>query len=127
MPACYKIDKQRRLVMSTAYGTVSREDLLDHQNKLLADPDFDPTFSQLSDFGHMTKVEVTAEDVRKFAERNIFAPSSRRAFVVPDDVAFGLARMFEMLRDAKGEQGIRVFRELEEGLDWVFSAQNTSK
>jgi hypothetical protein len=127
MPACYKIDKQRRLVMSTAYGTVSREDLLDHQNKLLADPDFDPTFSQLSDFGHMTKLEVTAADIRVFAERNIFAPEARRAFVVPDDVAFGLARMFEMLRDAKGEQGIRVFRELEEGLDWVFSAQNTSK
>ena len=32
-----------------------------------------------------------------------------------------MARMFEMLREANGEHGIRVFRTLEEGLGWIFS------
>jgi hypothetical protein len=30
-----------------------------------------------------------------------------------------MARMFETLRDAMGERGIRVFRNLDDGLDWV--------
>jgi hypothetical protein len=126
MPCCYKIERERRLVMSTGYGVVRREDLLDHQNQLLADPDFDPEFSQLMDFGHMTKLEVTAVDVHLFAEKNIFAPGARRAIVVRDDAGYGLARMFESMRNAKGEQGIRVFRRLEEGLEWVFSEEDRS-
>jgi hypothetical protein len=127
MPACYKIERDRKLVMSTGYGVVTRKDLLEHQNQLLDDPNFDPEFSQLADFGHVTKVEVTAADIEFFAQRRIFAPDARRAFVVPDDVCFGLARMFEMLCDAKGERGIRVFRALEDGLDWVFPGEQESK
>ncbi len=127
MPGCYKIDKERRIVMSTGYGVVTREDFLEHQNKILADPDFDPSYAQLLDFGHMTKLEVNAEDVRLLAERNVFAAEARRAIVVPDDVGFGLARMFELLRDAKGERGIRVFRRLEEGLEWVFAEKDATE
>jgi len=127
MPACYKIEKERRLVMSTGYGVVTRKDLLEHQNKLLNDPDFDPQYSQLADFGHMTKAEVTAADIQILAERGIFAAESRRAFVVPDDVCYGLARMYETLRDEKGERGIRVFRVLEEGLDWVFREEHAAE
>ncbi|MFZ0821075.1 MAG: hypothetical protein WAM91_13470 [Candidatus Acidiferrales bacterium] len=126
MPCCYKIDRERRLVMSTGYGVVRREDLMEHQNQLLADPDFDPAFSQLMDFGHMTKLEVTATDMHLLAERNIFAPGARRAVVVSDDAGYGLARMFETLRDEKGERGIRVFRRLEDGLEWVFSEEDRS-
>jgi hypothetical protein len=42
MPALYKIDKQRKLVMSTAAGMVSVAEALAHQEKLSKDPDFDP-------------------------------------------------------------------------------------
>jgi hypothetical protein len=53
--------------------------------------------------------------------RNIFSPESRRAIVVKNDVQFGLARLFETHRELAGETGIRVFRNLEEALEWVFS------
>lgn len=127
MPGCYKIDKERRLVMSTGFGVVTKQDILDHQEKLIADPNFDPTYSQLLDFAHMTKMDVKAEDVKLLADRNVFAPNARRAIVVPDDVGYGMARMFEMLREGKGEFGIRVFRTLEEGLAWVFSEKVVAK
>ncbi len=126
MPACYKIDKERRLVMSTAYGVVTRQDLLSHQETLLADPDFGNTFSQLADFTRMARLEVTAADVRVIAARNVFAPEARRAIVVADEAAFGLSRMFEILRAAKGEEGIRVFRTVEEGFGWIFAARPAS-
>jgi len=123
MPACYKIDKERRLVMSTAYGVVTPKDILDHQEKLLADPDFGNTFSQVADFTRMARLEISAADVRTIAARNVFGPEARRAIVVPDEVSFALARMFEILRAAKGEEGIRVVGTVEEGFGWIFATR----
>jgi hypothetical protein len=121
MPAFYKIDKERKLVMSSGSGVLTREDLLGHQERLLKDPEFDPTFSQLSDLTQITKVDVTPEDVRLAARKNIFSPQSRRALLVKDDLQFGLARMFEIHRELAGEKGIRVFRNIDEALDWIFA------
>ena len=77
MPAFYKIDKERKLVFSSGSGVLTREDILGHQDRLLQDPDFDPSFSQLSDFTHITKIDLTPEDVRLAAKKNIFSPQSR--------------------------------------------------
>jgi hypothetical protein len=71
------------------------------------------------DFTRINLVEVEPEDVRQLAQRNIFSPRSRRAFVVKDDLQFGLARMFEIHRELKGETGIRVFRAFDEAMDWI--------
>jgi hypothetical protein len=120
MPGWYKIDKERRLVLTTAPGVFTREDVLSCQKELAKDPDFDPTFSQLLDTTHVTKPEVTAEDIKEFAKADLFAPYARRAIIVKHDLCYGFARMFELLRADKGEQGISVFRDLEEGLEWVF-------
>jgi hypothetical protein len=121
MPVCYKIDKDRRLVITTGYGVVTRQDIEDHQRSLWTDPDFSCTFSQLADFSRMARTELNAVDMHSFAKRNVFASNARRAVIVPNDVAFGLARLFEILRGSKGENGIRVFRTVEEGFVWIFS------
>ena len=124
MPAYFKIDKERRLVMTTCSGVFTMTDALGHQEKLLKDPDFAPSFSQLMDVTGVTTVELGGEDMRRLASRSIFSPNSRRAILVNTDLVFGLARMFEMLREDFGEQGIRVFRDLGDALDWVL-AKNT--
>lgn len=121
MPAFYKIDKERRLVMTTASGVLTPSDTLAHQDKLLKDPDFDSSFSQLLDFTQVTTVQLGSDDVRRLAQRSIFSPNSRRAILVSSDFAFGLSRMFEALRDNSGEKGIRVFRNLDEALAWVLA------
>ena len=47
-------------------------------------------------------------------------PFFRPVLAAPSgDVAFALARMFEMLRDSEG--GIRVFGDLNEALEWVLA------
>jgi hypothetical protein len=119
LSAYYEIDKKRRLVLSSGEGVLTKEDILGHMERLSKDPEFDPDFSQVSDFTHLTGVDFGPEDVRLFAQRNIFSPRSRRAFVVKDDLQFGLARMFEIHRELKGESGIRVFRTFDEALDWI--------
>src|SRR5579864_1804916 len=124
--AFYTIDKKRRLVLSSGNGALTKEDLLGHMERLSKDPDFNPEFCQVVDFTQITAVEVEPEDVRQLAQRNIFSPRSRRAFVVKDDLQFGLARMFEIHRELKGETGIRVFRTFDEAMDWIMVRDSAS-
>ncbi len=119
MPASYKIDKERSLVMTAGTGVLTKEDIQGHMDRLSADPEFDPTFSQLLDFREITAVEFGPEEVRQFAQRKIYSSISRRAFLVTNDLQFGLARMFETYRELNGETGIRVFRTFEEAMDWI--------
>jgi hypothetical protein len=119
MPAYFRIEKNKRLVMSTLSGVFTLADGLAHQEKLLKDPDFDPNFSQLLDCTHVTKLELGPDDVRRLAQRSIFSPNSRRAILVSNDLVFGFARMFVMFREASGEKGVRIYRDLDEALYWV--------
>jgi hypothetical protein len=121
MPIFFKIYKERGLVMSTVSGVVTIADALAHREDLRKHPDFDPSFSQLVDLSNVTKIEFSREDVERFAQDTIFSLNSRRAALAIGDHAYGLARMFEMLREFKGEEGVRVFRNLEEALNWVLA------
>ena len=121
MPAFYKIDKEHRLVLTTGSETLSWADIEAHQQSLQKDPDFDPEYSQIADFSHVTSFDLSGEDIRALARRSVFSSHAHRAVIAPSDLGFGLARMFEMLRENDGEMGIRVFRTLEEALEWVFS------
>ncbi len=119
MPFFYKIDKERRLVMSTAAGELTKDEVLSLQDQLRKDPDFDPSFSQLSDLTHVTVMNITGAEMQELAASTAFSSRSRRAVLASNDLAFGLARMFEQIREAKGDLGIRVFRKLEDALDWI--------
>ena len=119
MPAFYKIDAAHKLVMTTASGVFNLADGLAHQDQILKDPDFDPSFSQLVNFANASKVDLSAEDVRRLAERRVFWQCARRAILVADDLGFGFARMFEMLREDAGDNNIRVFRSLDDAIEWI--------
>jgi hypothetical protein len=121
MPATYEIDKKRRLVITTGLDQMTLADGLAHQERLMKDPDFDPTFSQLMDFTGVDFSGIKANDIRKLAERNIFSSQSRRAIVAPSNLVYGFGRMFEMLRETAGENGIRIFRDLDGAVDWLLS------
>jgi hypothetical protein len=107
--------------MSSASGVFSMADARSHMEKLSKDPNFDSSFSQIADFTQVTRFELSPDDVRILAQRSLFSPDSRRAFIVSNELAYGLARMFAILRELAGETGIGVFRTLEEALDWVLS------
>ncbi len=121
MPTFFKIDKEHRLVMSSVSGVITIADALAHRENLRKHPDFDPNFSQLVDLSQVTKIEFSQEDVKRFAQDTIFSLNSRRAALATGDHAYGLARMFETHCAFKGEEGVRVFRNLDQALDWVLA------
>lgn len=119
MPTFYKIDKERRFVLSTASGEVTYAEMVAHQRDLSADRDFDPTFAHIADFTYARLAKISSEEVLQFAQRSIFSPDARRAMILADLTDYGLGRMYEMLRGLEGQTGVRAFRTLEEAMDWI--------
>jgi hypothetical protein len=115
----YAIDKQRRLILTTAEGRVTFDDVRDHQGRLLADPDFDASFDQLIDATAATKFEISADQARILAKRCIFSPKSRRAFVATEPHIFGLGRMMEIYREGLEYADVHVFYSMDEALKWL--------
>ena len=118
MPATYKIDVSRALVRTTITGHVTDGDLARHQQHLAADPAFSPAMCQVIEVADVTGLSVTNEGMRAIARANIFGPSSRRAIVAEQDAHYGLARMFQLLRDSAPEQ-IAVFRSRPAAYAWL--------
>jgi hypothetical protein len=119
MPVSYAIDKENKLVVGTATGVVTLDEILESRRQLLNNPDFDPTFFQLGDLSGVTKVDLTADQVKMLAETSPFSPASRRAFVGESLEVYGLVRMFEIVRGLRGDHNVRAFRSCDKALAWL--------
>ncbi len=120
MPLSFVIDKQRRLVTSTASGVFTYADIAGHQRQLKNNPDFDSSFDQLFDGTAVTKIELTAAEIQTVARQRLFAGGSRQALVASNDFAYGMARMFEMYREAsRTGRLVRVFNSLDAAQEWL--------
>jgi hypothetical protein len=120
MSVRYSIDKSQRLIVTVAEGIVRFGDSRDHQNRLVADPDFDPTFDQLIDMTSTTRFELSADQARTLATRAVVSPDSRRAFIAAKPYIFGLGRMMEAYHE--GLAHAHVFYSLNEALNWLESS-----
>ena len=118
MPSSYLIDQAQKIVFSRGWGVVRDAEVLGHAEALRADPRFEPGFRQVYSFLDLTEVRVSPDGVRSVAQVNPFHAGSRRAIVVPSDLAFGLVRMFEAHTNSDQEQ-FKVFRQLGPAFEWV--------
>jgi hypothetical protein len=107
------------LIVTTAEGRVTFDDIRAHQARLPADPDFDASFDQLIDMTAATKFEISADQARILAKRRILSPESRRAFVATKPHIFGLGRMMEIYREGPGYADVQVFYSMDEALEWL--------
>ena len=118
MPCGYIIDLARSLVLSRGWGIVTDRELLAHVRALTIDPRFVRNLHQLADLRDVTDVEVTAATIRKMASLNPYGDGSRRAVVVTSDLLFGMARMYQILRDEPTDE-LEIFRTLDDALRWL--------
>jgi len=120
MPVTFRIDPARGRIFSTLHGEVNGQDLVQLQQDLLADANFAPTLSHLSDCTGITRFDVSSQTIRLLALPTLFAHGSRMAIVAKLEIVFGMARMFQMLREGIAEE-VRVFRDLDQAQRWLDS------
>lgn len=121
MPVSFELDLPGRIVRVRMHGAISDADLIVADDELRASADFHPDFDQLVDTREAEGGEVTTSAIRELARRPpLFSQRSRRAFVVRNDVGYGLARIFQARRgDVAGE--IQIFRSLAHAEHWLAS------
>jgi len=115
----YVVNREKRLISTIAEGCVAFGDIRDHQDRLLADPDFDLTFDQLIDTTPAKEFDLSAEEARILACRRIVSPESRRAFVAIKPHIFGLGLMMEIYHEGLGYADVEVFASMDEALKWL--------
>lgn len=118
MPAEYRIDPNERMIWTRAWGTIEDRDLTGHRAQLAADARFDRAYAQLLDFSEVTEIRITTGAIRALAGPDPFLPTAWRAVVVPNDVAYGMARMFALM-GGMDESRFKVFRDRAEALQWL--------
>ncbi len=120
MPLRFRIDTDANLVITTAEGEVTAEDLAEHARALAAHPDR-PLF-ELVDFSDRVDVTISPDVVRSaaffLAEHDANAPGARLAFVAKSDVIYGMTRLFQANR-SHPNVAIEVFRDRDEALRWL--------
>jgi hypothetical protein len=105
-------------------GNVTAKDLLDAKDRLLETPTrLRECRFAIVDLGLASSLQLSADEVRKIADRDrdlavITRPGLPVAVLAPTDVAYGLARMWEVFVENTGWETI-IFKIRDEGEDWV--------
>ncbi|MDD9933552.1 MAG: hypothetical protein OXT09_08115 [Myxococcales bacterium] len=120
MPISYTIDLQRQLTRTRAWGVVTDDDLRAHVNALQADANNRVELDAIFDGSLIERLQVSAEGVRAAAQHLRPEPgiaSGRMAMIAPPSkTAFGMGRMYELLR---ADLEIGIFQSVAEAEAWL--------
>jgi len=120
MPVTYEIDSSRQLLRTLASGLVTYRELELH----VAEEEHDDAvgLAEVIDARGAT-TDLTSGQVRGLVARTDALVRKGRfgalAIVTDDDVAFGMARMYQLLCETAQPVRIAVFRDLEPAMAWL--------
>ena len=97
MSVQFTIDASQKLVIRKFSGEISDADILENPRRVQADPQFDPSFSEVVDFSGVTGGDVSTSAIQELArQKSIFNLASKRVVIAPQPLLYGLTRMFEV-------------------------------
>lgn len=123
MPVDYEIDPARCLIRTRCHGEVRFDQITSHfrtladDPKLPSEPDVLLDFSDLTTYPDRDHVRSAALEVRGLLPKVTWG---RCAIAAPEDVTFGIARMFEMISEPYFSV-VMVFRSHDEAETWLAS------
>lgn len=125
MPIAVQIDRERRLVVATVTGDVHDDELLEYQRGVWSDESL-AGYNEMFDLTHVGSVrDITSTGLSSVAQCAVSMDAAcertKFAVVAPQDISFGLARMYEALRTEMpgSRRAIAVFRSRDEAEAWL--------
>lgn len=122
MPITYSIDKDLGVVFTTASEVLTENELLEHKQKLISDPNFEPGFVELSDVRFISDLAISPSSIETFVAQD--ASDAERlkdfklAIVVSGALEFGMGTMYEMM-SRENATNVRIFRDLGQAKEWL--------
>jgi hypothetical protein len=120
MPFATSFYRDRRLIITRAWGHITLDDVRALRQELAARPEFDPTWSHVVDAREEVQFDIPSDEIHRLAERSVFTPWARRAMVATDPAVFGRFRMYGALfEDQVDASTVGVFTTLDDAIEWV--------
>ena len=123
MPILHTINEELGVVLSSWVGDISDSDLLPSYNQLYQNENWKPGFDEIVDLRNADLSDVTSEGLERLSStvKHITAGKCevfKTAVIAPDDLPFGLARVYEAVSVDTPER-VRVFRDLKRAFEWL--------
>ena len=111
------VDPGRRLVCVRFGKKLAFEDIGRYAKSLLADPSFQPDYSEVVDLTDVEELDLQADDFLNLADRiDPFSSEAKRAFVARTSTQRHAARLHKALRT---QRNIEIFNSVEEAERWL--------
>ncbi|HYH81304.1 MAG TPA: hypothetical protein VEX86_15985 [Longimicrobium sp.] len=113
----YSVDDERGILVVTLSGLVTGDELASFSEAWRRDRAYVPSRPALVDASALNPAKLGTDTLR--ARAAVPRPNPARvAIVAPSDVVFGLARMFQMMTEGRGNH-VAVFRGVDEATAWL--------
>ena len=116
MPVTVRVDRNKKLVVTTYIGQVTNEDVARQIAEIERNAPYDGEYRVVTDFTQVTHFDISSDQIRLVAESKSPLEKARRVMVAPSDVAYGTSRMFQMLA-GHTRPNISVVRSLDEAYE----------
>ena len=117
MPFSFHFDEGTKMFHVEAIGEVNDVQLIDLHNRLHREPAFMACYPIVCDFAAVTEVLISSSLIELLA-KTARPRTNFVAVIAPGAVAFGLARMYQIISDPEDAR-INVFPEAREALVWL--------
>jgi hypothetical protein len=123
MPITYQLKPDLRLVILVHAGVVTDDEFLSFYKALFQDNRFDESFKLLVDLRQAessVRSGATLHEFADFIRRQYLSTTAtpKVAVVAPEDISFGLARMYEAFSEEVPWE-FEVFRAIDAALAWL--------
>jgi len=123
MAITHTLYKKEKIVFSTLSGIITDSLLLESYAALYTSKDWLPGLDEVVDLSHADMTAVSADGMQRLAALTMSHTKSkcesfRTALIAPDDLIFGLSRLYEGVSEESPEQ-VMVFRNLSQACDWI--------
>lgn len=113
----FSINPDRRLVVVKFEGSLAVQEIAKYVESLVADPHFDPSFSEITDLRGVQHFDLEANDFLTLADQiDPFSLTAKRAFVVRTSLQNQAARMHKFLRP---HRTIDIFESVAQAEEWL--------
>jgi hypothetical protein len=120
MSITHRIYPEQRLVISTWAGVFDDGNMLSRYVALYDNPLWQPGFDEIVDLRVANVERVSGPGLKNFinALSRYYTVQFRNAIVAPDDLPFGLARMYKAFC-AESSENVMVFRDVASAVEWM--------
>jgi hypothetical protein len=123
VPILHTINEELGVVLSSLVGAISDSDLLPSYKQLYENEKWKPGFHEIVDLRNAQMNGVTSEGLRQLSSlvesyTNGKCESFKTAVIAPEDLPFGLARIYAAISSETPER-VMVFRDLNKAFEWL--------